>query len=181
MITAQMRKSMLTSNSSALSKRRRDQSDMIMNATFTGDTGYKRVYILDPKNGWLYEDAKYSEHSSVSISKDAIDYYLEFRPKIHYPVGTYVFIPDDVSDDIGFEADEPVNPFKDEGFNMGKLWVIVDRDEKVDFVRYNVLKCNWDFKWMCKKHGQWELMHVIGCTRDASSYTSWEIFSHGSL
>ena len=119
-----MYKSMLTSRGKNLSQARRNQSDMIMNATFTGDTGYKRVYILDPENGWHYEDAKYSKHATVSILKDAVDYYLQFRPKVHYPIGVYVFIPDDMNDEIGFEEYEPEDPFKDEGFDMNKLWMM---------------------------------------------------------
>lgn len=172
MITQDMYKSMLTSRGKNLSQARRNQSDMIMNATFTGDTGYKRVYILDPENGWHYEDAKYSKHATVSILKDAVDYYLQFRPKVHYPVGVYVFIPDDTDDDIGFKEFEPVDPFKDERFNLNKLWMIVNKNDETQFVRYNILKCNWDFKWMCKIHGEWKLMHVIGASRNANSYTS---------
>lgn len=167
-----MYKSMLTSRGKNLSQARRNQSDMIMNATFTGDTGYKRVYILDPERGWHYEDAKYSKHATVSILKDAVDYYLQFRPKVHYPIGVYVFIPDDVSDDIGFKEFEPVDPFQDEGFDLNKLWMIVNKNDDAQFVRYNVLKCNWDFRWICKVHGKMELMHVIGCSRNANSYTS---------
>lgn len=167
-----MYKSMLTSRGRNLSQARRTQSDMIMNATFTGDTGYKRVYILDPERGWHYEDAKYSKHATVSILKDAVDYYLQFRPNTHYQIGLYVFIPDDVSDDIGFKEFEPIDPFQDEGFDMNKLWMIVNRDDSAQFVRYNVLKCNWDFRWVCKVHGKMELMHVIGASRSANSYTS---------
>ena len=167
-----MYKSMLTSRGRKLSQARRNQSDMIMNATFTGDTGYKRVYILDPERGWHYEDAKYSKHATVSILKDAVDYYLQFRPKVHYPIGVYVFIPDDTSDDIGFKEFEPVDPFQDEGFDLNKLWMIVNKNDDAQFVRYNVLKCNWDFRWICNVHGKMELMHVIGCSRSASSYTS---------
>lgn len=163
---------MLTSRGRNLSQARRNQSDMIMNATFTGDTGYKRVYILDPERGWHYEDAKYSKHATVSILKDAVDYYLQFRPKVHYPIGVYVFIPDDTSDDIGFKEFEPVDPFQDEGFDLNKLWMIVNKNDDEQFVRYNVLKCNWDFRWICKVHGKMELMHVYSASRNANSYTS---------
>lgn len=172
MITQDMYKSMLTSRGRNLSQARRNQSDMIMNATFTGDTGYKRVYILDPERGWHYEDAKYSKHVTVSILKDAVDYYLQFRPNVHYQIGLYVFIPDDVSDDIGFKEFEPIDPFQDERFDMNKLWMIVNKNDDAQFVRYNILKCNWDFRWICKVHGKMELMHVIGCSRNANSYTS---------
>lgn len=172
MITQNMYKSMLTSRGRNLSQARRNQSDMIMNATFTGDTGYKRVYILDPERGWHYEDAKYSKHATVSILKDAVDYYLQFRPKVHYPIGVYVFIPDDTSDDIGFKEFEPIDPFQDERFDLNKLWMIVNKNDDTQFVRYNVLKCNWDFRWICKVHGKMELMHVYSASRNANSYTS---------
>lgn len=167
-----MRKAMLISRGKTLSAVRRNHSDMIMNAAFTGDTGYKRVYILDKEKGWLYADAKYSVHGAVSILKDAVDYYLQFRPKEHYPIGTYVFVPDDTDDAIGFEDNEPVNPFEDQGFTVDKLWIIVGRNDSTQFVRYNILKCNWNFRWMARVHGEWKLLNVWGSTRNANSYTS---------
>lgn len=172
MITANMYKTMLNNKGNTLHKARRNHSDMIMNVTFTGDIGYKKVYILDKDNGWHYEDAKYSKHATPSILKDAVDNYLQFRPKVHYPVGTYVFIPDDTSFDIGFEETEPSNPFKDLNFNMNKLWLIVGRDDANDFVRYNILKCNWEFKWVVNYNGENRIMNIIGCVRNANSYTS---------
>ena len=93
-----------------LSEVRKHDSAMIMNATFTGSVGYKRVYVLDPEQGWIWTDAKYSRHSRQSIAADSVDYYLQFRPFEHYPVGTYVFVPDDTSDEIGFVEDMPVYP-----------------------------------------------------------------------
>lgn len=172
MITQDMYKTMLFNKGATLHKARRNQSDMIMNATFTGDIGYKKVYILDKEEGWHYEDAKYSKHATPSILKDAVDNYLQFRPKVHYPVGTYVFIPDDTSFDLDFDEDEPDNPFKDINFDINKLWLIVGRDDANDFVRYNILKCNWDFKWVARVNGENRILNVIGCIRNANSYTS---------
>lgn len=172
MITASMYEVMLKNKGATLHKARRNHADMIMNATFAGDIGYKKVYILDKENGWHYEEAKYSKHATPSILKDAVDNYLQFRPKVHYPVGTYVFIPDDTSFDIGFEEEEPINPFKDSNFDINKLWLIVGRDDANDFVRYNILKCNWDFKWVARINGENKIMNVIGCVRNANSYTS---------
>ena len=172
MITVSMYGAMLKNKGATLYKARRNHADMIMNATFAGDIGYKKVYILDKENGWHYEEAKYSKHATPSILKDAVDNYLQFRPKVHYPVGTYVFIPDDTSFDIGFEEEEPINPFKDSNFDINKLWLIVGRDDANDFVRYNILKCNWDFKWVARINGENKIMNVIGCVRNANSYTS---------
>lgn len=172
MITTEMYETMLYNKGATLHKARRKHSDMIMNTTFTGDIGYKKVYILDKEEGWHYEDAKYSKHATPSILKDAVDNYLQFRPKVHFPVGTYVFIPDDTSFDLDFDEDEPDNPFKDINFDINKLWLIVGRDDANDFVRYNILKCNWDFKWIARVNGENRILNVIGCIRNANSYTS---------
>ncbi len=172
MITMDMYGNMLSNKGNNLSQVRRNQSRMIMNATFTGDVGYKRVYILDKNNGWQYEDAKYSKHATPSILKDAVDYYLQFRPRIHYPIGTYVFIPNDEDYGLGFHEQSPINPFMDKNFTVDKLWMIVGRNDANEFVRYNIIKCNWNFKWVNRLHGKNVIMNVWGAVRNANSYTS---------
>ena len=51
------------------------QSDMIMDNTFTRDIAYRKCYIDNQP-----VDAKYIVHTYYSISKDAVDYHLQFRP-----------------------------------------------------------------------------------------------------
>ena len=172
MITSDMYQSMLNIKGSNLSQVRQYNSAMVLNATFTGDIGYKRVYILDRNEGWKYEDAKYSKHATPSILKDAVDYYLQFRPCIHYPVGTYVFIPNDEDYEIGFEDYEPIDPFKDENFDVDKLWMIVGRNDANEFVRYNIIKCNWNFRWIARMNGENKIFNIWGAVRNANSYTS---------
>ena len=157
-----MYQTMLNNKGRNLSQVRQYNSAMVMNATFTGDIGYKRVYILDKEEGWIYEDAKYSKHATPSILKDAVDYYLQFRPRIHYPVGTYVFIPNDEDYEIGFEDYEPIDPFKDENFDVNKLWMIVGRNDANEFVRYNIIKCNWNFRWIARMNGENKVLNVWG-------------------
>lgn len=172
MITSDMYKTMLNVKGKNLSQVRQYNSAMVMNATFTGDIGYKRVYILDKEEGWKYEDAKYSKHATPSILKDAVDYYLQFRPRVHYPVGTYVFIPNDMDYNIGFEEEDPVDPFKDENFDVNKLWLIVGKNDANEFVRYNIIKCNWNFRWIARVNGENKILNVWGAVRNANSYTS---------
>ena len=172
MITSDMYKSVLNIKGRNLSQVRQYNSAMVMNATFTGDIGYKRVYILDKEEGWKYEDAKYSKHATPSILKDAVDYYLQFRPRVHYPVGTYVFIPNDMDYNIGFEEEDPVDPFKDENFDVNKLWLIVGKNDANEFVRYNIIKCNWNFRWIARVNGENKILNVWGAVRNANSYTS---------
>ena len=62
MVTAEMYKNYLSSYGSNLAQVKKNQSDVIMNNSFTADAQYKRVYILT-KDGWKWEDAKYQRHA----------------------------------------------------------------------------------------------------------------------
>lgn len=125
------------------------QSDDIMNATFTNDIQFRKVKINDE-----YIDAKYITYTYYSISGDNVDYHLQFRPGVHYPIGTYVDVPDDV--------------------NEYHRWLIVGRSDEPQFVKYNILKCNWLFKWMDGN----VIRECLGVLRKRSSYNSgvWNDF-----
>lgn len=160
-------KNYLSSHGQSMGQIKRNQSDTLMNSTFTYDPAYKKIYILT-KDGWRWEDAKYQTHSTPSISKDPVDYYLQFRPKVHYPIGSYVIIPDDTAPEINLTHDELINPFTQPVKNRTQWWIIVGRDEANSFVRYMVLKCDWEFRWIY--HGR--LMNCWACSKNANSYTS---------
>ena len=160
-------RTILSSRGENLSQLRRNQSDKIIDATFTGDPTYRKVYILT-SDGWKYEDVKYQRHTKASILKDAVDYYIQFRPKVHYPVGSYVIIPDDTDFNINLSEEELENPFSQPVNERTQWWIIVGRDNANAFVRYNILKCNWNFKWIYNN----EIQECFGCVRNANSYTS---------
>lgn len=157
----------LKNNGSNLAQVRRKQSDMIINQTWTGDPAYKRVYILT-RDGWKWEDAKYQFHQSQSVAKDNIDWFLQFRPGVHYPIGSYVLIPDDTSPYLNLSDSELMNPFNQPVSKRTQWWLIVNRDEQNAYVRYNVLQCNWDFRWVY--NGKIESVYAV--IRSANSYTS---------
>lgn len=162
-------KNYLSSRGNTLGQVKRTQSDVVVNNTFTLDPTYKKVYILT-KDGWKWEDAKYQFHSAPSISKDAVDYYLQFRPKVHYPVGSYVIVPDDTSPEINLDASkgEFDNPFSQPIEKRTQIWIIVGRDDANAYVRYMILKCDWEFRWVYKG----KLMTCWACSKNANSYTS---------
>lgn len=160
-------KNYLSSHGKTMGQVKRNQSDVLMNSTFTIDPAYKKVYILT-KDGWKWEDAKYQTHSTQSISKDPVDYYLQFRPKTHYPIGSYVIVPDDTSPEVNLTEEELVNPFSQPIKNRTQWWIIVGRDESNAFVRYMILKCDWEFRWIYKG----KLMTCWACSKNANSYTS---------
>lgn len=119
------------------------QSDIIMDKTFKNDIAYRVCYI-DGKP----VDAKYIVYTYYSISKDAVDYHLQFRPGVHYPIGTYVDVPDDT--------------------NTYNRWLIVGRSDEPQFVKYNILKCNWTFKWIKND----VIYEQLGVLRKRNSYNS---------
>ena len=121
----------------------KNQSDMIMNETFTNDIAYRKCYIDNTP-----VDAKYIVYTYYSISKDAVDYHLQFRPGIHYPIGTYIDIPDDVG--------------------IYNRWLIVGRSDEPQFVKYNILKCNWTFRWIADG----VIHECLGVLRARNSYNS---------
>lgn len=119
------------------------QSDMIMDKTFTRDIAYRKCFI-DGKP----IDAKYIVHTYYTISKDAVDYHLQFRPGVHYPIGTYIDVPDDIGE--------------------YHTWLIVARSDEPQFVKYNILKCNWTFRWMDGDI----VRECLGVLRSRNSYNS---------
>ncbi len=156
---------------------RKERADMVMNARFKGDIGYKRVFILDPVEGWKYTDARYSKHAVQSIQKDEVDYYLQFRPKEHYPVGTYVFIPNDTAEDLDINENNPLNG------DVSNLWLIVQRNDTKQFVRYLVLPINYQLRWVMGHDDRKEIWKCWCCVRNQNSYTSgiWNDFRVTSL
>lgn len=160
-------KAALSSHGNDISQVSRKQSDLIMNTTFTRDPAYKKVYILT-KDGWKWEDAKYQFHSTQSMAKDPVDYYLQFRPKTHYPIGSYVIVPDDTSPEINLSSTELQDPFSQPVKNRSQWWIIVGRDNANAYVRYMILKCDWEFRWIYDG----KLMSCWGCLKSANSYTS---------
>lgn len=167
MISLNRYKQFLQRNGRTQGQVRKTQSDLKTNQTFTGDPTYKRVYILT-KDGWKWEDAKYQFHTAPSVSKDAVDYYLQFRPKVHYPIGSYVIVPDDTDFDINLSESEKRDPFSQPIEKRTQWWLIVGRDEANANVRYMILKCDWEFKWIYKGR----IMSCWACSKSANSYTS---------
>ena len=167
MITKNDYASYLSKDGKSLGWIRKTRSDKIMNAMFTGDTGYKKVYILDPDEGWKYTDARYSKHAIQSIQRDEVDYYLQFRPQEHYPVGAYVFIPDDTEEELtNINEEDPLNG------DTSNLWIIVQRNDTKQFVRYLVLKVNYEFRWLKGYNDNKRIFKCWGIVRNSNSYTS---------
>lgn len=153
-----------------LAEVRRKDSAQIINDSFTNDPTYRPVRILT-QDGWKVVDAKFIQHQTQSISGDIVDWWLQFRPYEHYTIGSYVIIPADgqlqpntYDDEYKYFADENVTTKND-----SNLWMIVNKNNRDGSLRYNILRCNWKFKWVDDDR---KLCDCIGAIRIANSYTS---------
>ena len=164
----------------------KNQSDVIMDATFTNDVayrvcylqnkgtifpeqtlaGYKKaksvfvgdeVYDMDELKGFEPIDCKYLVKSYYSISGDTIDYYLQFRPNAH-----------------GENPNIRVGAFVFIPDDLGvyNLWLIVARDDKPQFPQFYVLRCDFLAKWYISEEDvvQYDGIHV-----DIGTYYSWAV------
>lgn len=128
------------------------QSDMVIDATFMRDPAYRRVIITHAPSDIYNEefDAKYLVESYYNITKDEVPYYLQFRPHVQVPIGSYVDIPDNN--------------------DVLERWLIVAYDDRPQFPLYYILKCNWTLKWVYND----KVYKVFGVLRNQNSYNSGE-------
>lgn len=128
------------------------QSDMIINETFTRDPAYRSVMLTHSPSDMFDVpfDAKYLVRTYYSITKDEVDYYLQFRPHVQVPIGSYVDVPDDNG--------------------VYERWLIVAYDDRPQFPLYYILRCNWTLKWFYEG----KVYKVLGALRNQNSYNSGE-------
>ena len=127
----------------------KSQSDMIMDYTFDRDINYKKCFINDKEY-----DAKLIKIFDYTINADQIEYYLQFKPHVH-PEKEY-------NGDLGQYVDIP-----DEDGQLER-WMIVGKNDGNQFVKYNILKCNWNLKWIYAGN----IYEQLGVLRTRNSYNS---------
>lgn len=128
------------------------QSDMIIDETFTRDPAYRSVKLTHSPSDMFDVpfDAKYLVRTYYNITKDEVDYYLQFRPHVQVPIGSYVDVPDDNG--------------------VYERWLIVAYDDRPQFPLYYILRCNWILKWFYEG----KVYKVLGALRNQNSYNSGE-------
>lgn len=177
-------KARMRSQGSYMGQVLKNQSDVIMDATFKNDVAFRVCYLQDKDTifpeqtlagykkaravyagkenydmselkGFSPVDCKYLVKSYYSISGDTIDYYLQFRPNAH---GTNPNIRVGafvfVPDDLG----------------VYNLWLIVARDDKPQFPQFYILKCDFIAKWYISHD---DVVRYEGVHIDVGTYYSW--------
>lgn len=143
---------------------RRQNSQKIMDASWMRDVATKPVYVkwvdsglpvVDDDDEVLY--AKYNIKSYHNITGDEIAYLLQFRLEDiknnpHIKVGSYVQIANELGEQ--------------------EWWIIVHRDDRTQFMQYQILKCTWTYKWVSSVSGKRIVYNCLGAPRKQNSYNS---------
>ena len=170
-----------TSRATTLGEVRKQQSDMIMEATWDGDIATKTMYFFDyehdpePKkfkdlDMWKYEKlpmmrCKYLQGTYQSLDKDVVPFKLQMKPSQENVVPYY----DEVFANR-YSATYPVGLYvvlpNDKGVYEKWLVVAPADDKALQFPTYQILPCDYVLNWIYsnKKYS------MCGCLRSQNSY-----------
>lgn len=143
-----------------MSEMLRMQSNMVIEQTWDRDPNYRQVYVVKVNSG-LPEvtaehkliDAKFNVKTYADIKADEPSYLLQFRhgeEKSHPEIdmGSYVYMEDEDGE--------------------WKWWMIQYLDERPAFRQYQILECNYTFRWITDG----KIYNCLGVQRVQQSYNS---------
>lgn len=140
----------------------RTQNDEVMDKTFSNDLGYRKCRLFSRTMELLepYIEIKYQYSQVYTINKDQVEYLAQFRPGYH---PEKKFMDADGVERFGFYLEIP-----DKNTGIKEMWIILGKNDKNSNIRYNILKCNWTFRWI--KDG---IIHsCLGVLRNRNNYNS---------
>ena len=168
----------------------KEQSDFLMEQTFFNDIQSKVCYIYDYahdnqpelKDHMTYEnttktriDAKFIVSQYGSISKDEVAYHLMFKPsqplKFNDEDELYYFETNYRKKyDIPFPCSLYIDIPNEKG--IYEKWLIINEEQGNQFIKYNILPCNYRFEWVETSGQNRYKRRMWGCDRQQLSYTS---------
>lgn len=135
-------------------------SDVLDDRNFSNDVNYKKGMLYDWNMNELEEvEFKFEKTKTWSAGNTAVEYMIRFRPNYN-PEYKFkdLYYKNDGRERFGFYID-----VLDVPKNKCDKWLIVGKDDRVAFDRYNAFKCDWCFEWVDDK-----IYHnCLGCIRDA--------------
>ena len=176
-------------SATTLGEVRKEQSDMIMEATWDGDVTTKTMYFFDyyhdpePKkfkdlDMWRYEKlpmmrCKYLQGAYQSLDKDEQAMKLQMRPSQECTVPYYKEYFED-----RYSAEFPVGLYciipNEKGIYQKWLVVSTADEQALQFPTYHILPCNYLLTWIQENKKQ----YMLGCLRNPSSYNSGDWLGH---
>lgn len=147
------------------------QSDQIMNSSFKRDIDYQVAKLYDQNHNFLEDvEVKFKKRANYTISGDAVDFLIQFRPFYHPEKKFHLYDKDVdqngviITERLGFYIE-----LKDDS-DCTYTWLIIGKSEDNQFTTYNVLKCNYTCRWI--KNGV--IHEQLAVLRFANSYNSGE-------
>ena len=169
----------------------KDYSDTVMEKTWGNDIQSKVCYIYDyyhddsplKKDRITYGinttktkiDAKFIVTKYNSVNKDAVEFHIMFKPsqKVEFEQGDELFY---------FETDYrqkyyndfPVGMYIDIPNEKGvyEKWLCVSKDDGNQFIKYSVLKCNYELMWIEQDGNKRIKRRMWSVLRNQNSYNS---------
>lgn len=161
-----------------------------MEQTWTSDIQSKVCYIYDYfhdnqphiKDHMTYEnttktkiDAKFIVAQYGSISKDQIAYHIMFKPseKLEFTESDELYyFETDYRQKFGTKF--PTSFYIDIPNEKGvyEKWLIINEEQGNQFIKYNILPCNYRFEWVESSGQNRYKRRMWGCERQQLSYTS---------
>lgn len=161
MISLKRYRDILSPDPITVGQAHKSQADLVMEKTWHRDLQSKLCYIYDyyhdsepnknynlnPKNDPLKTpiEAKYVVSSYGSLSKDQVEYHIQFRPSQKCPLDYYY-----ENFEKRYGAEFPMGLYIDIPDNKGiyRRWMICSRDYDLQFISYSILPCNYYFHWI---------------------------------
>lgn len=137
-----------------------NRTNIIENKTFKNDQNYRVGMLYDWEMNEIEEvEFKFEKTKTFSISGYEVEYLIHFRPDFNIE-SRYkdLYYKQDGRERLGFYID-----VYDYSKKKYEKWLIVGKDDRVAFDRYNALRCNWCLEWVT--NGQYN--RCVGVDRDA--------------
>lgn len=137
-----------------------EDSDLLVERNFSNDANFKTGMLYDWDMNELEEvEFKFEKTKTWTAEGNAVEYMIHFKPNYN---PEYLFkdkyFKKDGRERFGFYID-----VLDVPKNKKEKWLILGKDDRVAFDRYNAFKCDWCFEWITD--GKYH--NCIGCIRDA--------------
>lgn len=145
-----------------------EDSNIIENKTFGNDQNFRTGMLYDWDMNELEEvDFKFEKTKTYTAGGVEVEYMIHFRPDYN-PEFKYkdLYYKNDGRQRLGFYIDV-LNRSK----NTIEKWLIIGKDDRVAFDRYNAYKCNWCFEWITDG----EYYNCVGCLRNKSDSSATTI------
>lgn len=137
-----------------------EDSNVLEDKFFDTDRNFQKGMLYDWNMNQLEEvEFKFEKVKTYAAEGLSVEYMIHFRPNYN-PESKYksLYYKQDGRERLGFYID-----VYDRSKKIYEKWMIIGKDDRVSFDRYNALKCDWCFEWI----SDGKYYNAIGCIRSA--------------